>query len=77
MAEENMARVKVNRNAPVRCYDEAGNELQHVGAYYEAGQTYTAPRSHIKQIVDAGAGEEVSGEEPQPQQQSRNAKVGG
>lgn len=65
MAEEEMAKVKVTRNAPVRCYDADGTELQHVGAYYEAGQTYTAPRSHIEQIVKAGAGEEVQGDDRQ------------
>jgi len=64
MAEEEMAKVKVTRNAPVRCYDADGNELQHVGAYYEAGKIHTAPRSHIEQIVKAGAGEEVRDEQP-------------
>lgn len=58
MADEDMAKVRVTRDVTI-----VPNETSTV--LYKAGWEGTAPRSHIDQIIAAGAGEAIN-DAPKP-----------
>lgn len=62
--DEDMAKVKVTRDITV-----VPNQTSTV-LYKPRDEPYTAPRAHIEQIVNAGAGERVEQQAPAPAAQA-------